>query len=321
MTPDISVVIVSWNNARELPACLEAVAASAAFAATRVQLLAVDNASTDASRDVLRNAGAITVENRVNIGFPAAVCQALSFVESPWALTLNADVTVALPFFDRLVRAIRTVPVDVAALVPTLRFSGDPYVVNSAGIGFDEAGIPYEITAIGPAPAGGSGGACAYRVAALDEVGGFEPAFFAYLEDADLAWRLDASGFRAERVVDAVGYHLGSVSTGERSRIKATLVARNRILFFRIHRAANARMKLWRGIVEAGHMTTQTVFLRNAAPMRARILPWRLRRYAAELARSDRPLRGYTQRRATLLQTLKRKRRARRHFGRAGGAG
>ena len=43
---------------------------------------------------------------------------------------------------------------------------------------------------------GASGGACLLRREMLDDIGLFEESFFAYLEDADLAWRAQVRGWK-----------------------------------------------------------------------------------------------------------------------------
>jgi GT2 family glycosyltransferase len=59
-------------------------------------------------------------------------------------------------------------------------------------------------------------------------------AYFAYLEDVDLAARLARAGYGARLVPDAVSWHQGSASAGPTSPLKTFLVARNRRILFRL---------------------------------------------------------------------------------------
>jgi Glycosyl transferase family group 2 len=67
------------------------------------------------------------------------------------------------------------------------------------------------------------GGAAAFDRAALLEVGGFDPAFFAYLEDVDLAIRCVARGWKCRLAANAVAVHAHSGTLGEGSPAKNRL--------------------------------------------------------------------------------------------------
>jgi GT2 family glycosyltransferase len=68
-----------------------------------------------------------------------------------------------------------------------------------------------------------------YRRAMLDAIGGFDASFFAYQEDADVAWRARMAGWRCVYEPRALAWHVGSASAGEASAFKYRLVGRNRV--------------------------------------------------------------------------------------------
>lgn len=291
--PYVSAVLVSWESASVLDPCLQALFRSADAAGEEVEVIVIDNASTDRSAEIARAAGAHRViDNPLNAGFAFAASQGLALAGGEWILLLNPDVVVEESFVAEMVEAARAAPSEVATLVPDLRFASRPTVINSRGIQIDETGIPSEIHAgldaavapSAPVPFGGSGGASLIRSTALGEVGGFEPVFFAYLEDADLAWRLQKAGHRASVVLSARARHVGSASTGEGSMIKAYLVARNRRLLFRLHGPHGLRARAWRMVSEIGHTAFHVVATRSLAPVRGRIDAFRLRGRMASLA-------------------------------------
>jgi GT2 family glycosyltransferase len=72
-------------------------------------------------------------------------------------------------------------------------------------------------------------GAALYSRAALAEVGFFDEAFFAYLEDADLAWRLRLRGWRTLYVPSAQVWHEYSGTGGQGSPFKNFQLGRNRV--------------------------------------------------------------------------------------------
>jgi len=64
---------------------------------------------------------------------------------------------------------------------------------------------------------GACAGACLYRLSALREIGGFDPAYFMYMEDTDVGLRLRMAGWSCAFVPKAVVHHEGSATTGYRS--------------------------------------------------------------------------------------------------------
>jgi GT2 family glycosyltransferase len=110
--------------------------------------------------------------------------------------------------------------------------------VNSAGIELDRLGVARERLlgqpgdAVGPAVTevwGASGTLGLYRRTMLEDVGGFDSSFFAYLEDADLAWRSHMAGWRCLLAPRAVALHHHSATLGHGSAAKHRLVGRNRV--------------------------------------------------------------------------------------------
>lgn len=61
---------------------------------------------------------------------------------------------------------------------------------------------------------GACGGAAVYRRAALEAVGGFDEAFFAFYEDIDWDFRAQLAGYSCRYVPSAVVYHMGSATIG-----------------------------------------------------------------------------------------------------------
>jgi GT2 family glycosyltransferase len=61
---------------------------------------------------------------------------------------------------------------------------------------------------------GPCGGAAMYRRGALEAVGDFDEAYFAYYEDIDWSFRAQLAGFRCRYVPGAVLYHRGSATLG-----------------------------------------------------------------------------------------------------------
>ena len=324
MTPPlVSAVVVAWNAGAALDTCTNSLRASARLAHIGLELVIVDNASDDDAVHALPlGAEDVCIRNPTNAGYGVAAAQGMARATAAWILLVNPDVAVAPEFFGALVPLTSSVDDTVATLVPELRYASQDGRINSRGITVDDVGIPAEIDSgtvvSGEGPSrevlGGSSGCCLLRASAVHELGGPEPVFFAYLEDVDLAVRLQRLGYRALFVPAAVAWHEGSASAGEGSALKTFLVARNRRLLFRLNGPYTLRARVWRIPIEVGHALISTSFGTWSAPWLGRIDALRLRRYASFVRRSraahdahvaEPPLTP----RATLRATLRRKRR------------
>jgi len=323
MRADISVVIVAWNAGETLFACVESLRESSKRVDAALQVVIVDNASSDGAVErVALDVGDVVIRNAVNAGYGVAVAQGIARSSAAWILLTNPDLVVDPWFVNSLLVASREAAPEVATLVPELRFAARPDIVNCRGLTVDVVGVPAEVDAGNPVGSratesetilGGSSGCCLLRADHVRALGGPEPMFFAYLEDVDLALRLRYAGYQTVFVQEAVAFHEGSASTGARSPLKVFLVARNRRLLFRLHGPRSLRATTWRALVDTAHAMYSTLGT-PIAPWAGRLEALRFRRYTAFLRRARRrsePGRADFDRppRASLVATLRRKRR------------
>jgi GT2 family glycosyltransferase/glycosyltransferase involved in cell wall biosynthesis len=118
-------------------------------------------------------------------------------------------------------------------------------LLNGVGTALNEVGEGYDLgygepdpwqTAGGIPPAAGTvvegfcGGAVLLRGPALEEVGLFDPWFFAYYEDTDLSWRLRRAGWQVRTSPASVVHHAFGASGGGGSRLHVFLDRRNWLL-------------------------------------------------------------------------------------------
>ncbi len=96
-----TVVVVNWNGAHLLPACLDALLAQRTGAPYEV--VVVDNASSDDSLAVLARYPSVrVVRNAANLGFAGGNNSALRGVTTPYAVLLNNDATPEPDWLERL---------------------------------------------------------------------------------------------------------------------------------------------------------------------------------------------------------------------------
>ena len=254
-----SVVVVTHNHADTIPACLAAVAA---LEPPPQRVVIVDNASRDASPDVAAGWAAKLqlriLRQQTNAGFATAVNHGIRESDSGWVLSLNPDCAPSPDFVARLLRAVATQPESdtigcvtgklIRAEGPDLRTDG---ILDAAGMVVTRSGRHFDRGA-GEAERGqfdrrawvfgGTGAATLYRRRALEDVAypeneAFAESFFAYREDAELAWRLQWRGWRCLYEPSAVAAH-GRTYRPERGRRGHTTInqlsVRNRFLL-RMH--------------------------------------------------------------------------------------
>ncbi|MBI4261920.1 glycosyltransferase family 2 protein [Candidatus Uhrbacteria bacterium] len=224
--PNLVISLVTWNSARDLPACLAAIQAQTF---QNFQLVIVDNASTDGTQQLATSnwqrafhsaiagsqrpeaRGVHVIQNAVNRGYAGAHNQAIRWARehgAEFVLVLNPDVVLAPDAIASMIGAMEQHPRAASIGIPLLRSDG---TIDSLGLAIGWGGRFYE-RGVGEeykvAPRQGSGttneqvlgisGACAmYRLAALEDVAYdtatgrqyFDERFFAYKEDIDLALR------------------------------------------------------------------------------------------------------------------------------------
>ena len=225
MTPDVSILVVSKDDAPDLPVSVGSALAQRGVAC---EILVVDNASADGSREAARGLGEAVgvLALPENVGFAAAMNAGIEQSAGRYVLALNPDCRLAPDFAAILTRRLdaadardvgsatgRLYRAEGAALSPTDR-------LDSTGITFTVSGRHFDrgsgLAAAGcfeaeEDVAGASGAAGFFRRAALESAristGYFDADFFLYREDADLAWRLRKLGWRSLYVPSAVAYH------------------------------------------------------------------------------------------------------------------
>ena len=103
--PSLAITIVTYNSEPYIQRCLESINQQDY---PNKQIVIIDNASTDSTRNLLSQAQGSQyriVFNQVNTGFAAAQNQAIKLSQSKWVLVLNPDVLFAPGFLRRLVAA------------------------------------------------------------------------------------------------------------------------------------------------------------------------------------------------------------------------
>ena len=220
--PKVTVVIVNWNGERFLDHCLSALLAQTV---APHEIILVDNASSDASLDIVRRFPSVRLlAQNENLGFARGNNLAIqaAAAESEWIALLNPDAFVEPHWLEGLLSAARDYPAfDVFG--SKLVNAADPAVLDGAGDAYHFCGLVWRTGHGVPVSEGADetremfspcAAAAMYRRTALQRVGGFDEDFFCYIEDVDMGFRLRLHGYRCLYVPQSVAHHVGSGTTG-----------------------------------------------------------------------------------------------------------
>ncbi len=228
-----TVIIPNFNGIRFIEECLEALLAQD-VPSTEYHVIVVDNGSTDHSRELIEEAfpGISLIALPENTGFCHAVNVGIQAAHTPYVILLNNDTKVHPHFVGALCDALEARP-EAFSVSARMRMWDDPKLLDDAGDRYCALGWAYGRGKGQPASRYGEpaeifsscGGAAIYRKSILDEIGLFDEAHFAYLEDLDIGWRARIQGFRSYYEPSAEVIHYGSASTGSRYNERKTRLA------------------------------------------------------------------------------------------------
>ncbi|MDO4787944.1 MAG: glycosyltransferase family 2 protein [Johnsonella sp.] len=234
MKNEISIIIPNFNGMKFLPECIESLRKQSV---RNFDILVVDNASSDGSREWLQKNGICSLFLEENLGFAGGVNAGLSTVDTKYVILLNNDTIVFEDYVERLREAIE-LSENIFSVSSMMIQAKNRDLIDDAGDGFCILGWAYQI-GVGEriekyqkprAVFSACAGAAIYRKSVLDEIGFFDEMHFAYLEDIDLGYRARLFGYENRYEPRARVYHLGSATSGSKyNSFKVRLSARNTI--------------------------------------------------------------------------------------------
>jgi len=222
--PLVSVIILTWNSEKHLPACLDALSVQTN---KDFEVVIIDNGSTDQNYLDLEEKYSdlkLTIKKyNENLGFAIANNIGACLARGQWLALLNADAFPKPDWLERLLEATQTYPNaffssrQIQANNPTyLDGEGDIYHVS--GLAWRKNyNLPVYPLNEDQEVFSACGAAALYPRTEFLDAGGFDEDYFSYHEDVDLGFRLRLRGLNCVLVPQAIVHHIGSASTGKKS--------------------------------------------------------------------------------------------------------
>lgn len=215
--PLVSVIVLSWNSRDFLEGCLSSVLAQSW---PSVELIVVDNASTDGSAALVRARfpQANLLENKENLGFCGGNNAGLTLARGVYILFLNADAVLQPDYLEKALArfaadsrtgmvAGKVLRFDRRTLDTTGQMLTRSRRVVERGYGepdrgqYDEPGDVFSVC----------GAVALFRRDLIDSVSldgqFFDEDFFAFGEDIDVGWRARNAGWICRYEPSAVALH------------------------------------------------------------------------------------------------------------------
>jgi len=303
----ISIVVLNWNRKSDTIQCLDSIAKLQVpdFKAP-IQIIVVDNASTDNSQKEIKRALKVLNEkadfeceliiNKKNLGFAegnnVGIKHAINH-DADYVLILNNDTVIDSKMVFTLLECAKKYPKS-GVISPKIYFAKgyefrkERYKLRDLGNVIWYAGGAFDWNNIYGLNRGVdevdksqyddvkelefATGACMFvRATALKEVGLFDPKYYMYLEDVDLSVRLKKAGWKILYCPDAILWHKVAQSSQIGSELNDYFIIRNRLIFGMRYAKFRTRLALYR--------ESQRLFWKGRYWQKRAVIDYYLRRF------------------------------------------
>jgi GT2 family glycosyltransferase len=236
--PLVSIIILNWNGKEMTRECLRSLRK---LKFKDYAVIVVDNGSTDGSSEFIKKRfpNIKLIHHKKNLGFAHGNNSALDCAKGKYLALLNNDMVVDPLWLTRLVKVAekdkhigacgggrfdwneKNPPYNKKNILRTIK-----HIYKYTGFPWEENGREKleEVDTL-------SGGVVLIRRKAIDKIGLFDPAFFAYVEDRDFFARMKRAGYKIRFVPKAYIWHRIS-RTGKRNKYKFSYLSLRNHLFY-----------------------------------------------------------------------------------------
>lgn len=256
----VAVIILNWNGAKLLRKYLPAVLANTN--AELAEIVVVDNASDDESRDVIWREfqGVRTIRLDQNYGFAGGYNRAIESIENKYVVLLNSDVAPDKNWLEPLYELMES-DEKIAACAPKIMDEKRPGYFEYAGAAggyIDFLCYPFcrgrvmdqiekdcgqyddNVETLWV-----SGAAMMIRRELYKSCGGLDEDFFAHMEEIDLCWRMVNKGYKIIACGASSVQHYGGATLENSNPRKTYLNFRNNMMML----IKNYNSRLWNVIL------------------------------------------------------------------------
>jgi GT2 family glycosyltransferase len=239
-----AIVLLNWNGLEYLKRFLPGMLMNSV--SNDISVYLADNGSTDGSTSWIEenNPEVNIIRLEKNFGFAEGYNLALARVEAEYYILVNSDVEVTHGWAEKLTAFMDRNP-EAASCQPKIlswQHRNNFEYAGAAGGYLDRYGYPFCRGRLFNNPEKDNGqydsvkevfwtsGACMIvRAEAWRKCGGFDPDFFAHMEEIDLCWRFHLSGYTLFQIPDVTVFHVGGGSLPYDSPFKTYLNFRNNL--------------------------------------------------------------------------------------------
>ena len=239
MSSKLSIVILAWNNQKDLQACIESIHNTYQ---EYYQLIVVNNGSIDNTSKYLedlqqnwddKKALLTIITNKDNLGYAAGNNKALQHIQGEYTLWLNQDIVAQSDSIQNLIQYLDNHP-EYSMVAPQLQYPNGSiqkscrqlptlsHIFNSILKGKWDDNFDYTQSQECEQP---MASAIMIRSSIMKEIGGFDDnsAYWLFFNDVDLSKNLQSRGHTTYYVSEAHMYHYHGASTKKLWNIKKRL--------------------------------------------------------------------------------------------------
>ncbi len=233
---NVLAIIVNFNGGELVHTCVRSLFDQSYRA---IQVVVVDNASTDGSVESLESAfpGLKVVRMGFNAGWGVACNAGIRFAQSDYVALINNDAYLHNDCIAEMVQTLEVRP-QCGSVASRILLSDRPGILEVCGLLIAEDGSscgrgrlePDNLYLKSEEVFCANDCCCLYRRAMLDDIGDYDPDFFIYCDETDMGFRHQLAGWTCLYEPRALAWHAHSRGAGSYSDFKAYYVERNRLL-------------------------------------------------------------------------------------------